>query len=89
MLSDLYSQNTLVKAKKLVENEEVEQDPEKSGVYLVRGTSRHYRVQVTTSEESGEEPVYIVTCDCPNGMARGGMPSCYHSAAALMVEGVT
>ena len=36
------------------------------------------------SEEELQVPWY--TCNCPNGSARGGRPSCYHTAAVAALD---
>lgn len=58
------------------------------GLAVYRAKSRGsttYRTQVL-SGRGGDDGIPYVTCSCPNGVQRGGSPTCYHSAAALFAE---
>ena len=33
----------------------------------------------------GDDAIPFVSCTCPNGLNRGGRPSCYHTAAVLLM----
>lgn len=83
-INEFYSQPILIKAHRLVKADKVEVDSERVGVFHVAG-SRRYSLQVIPPADGDVIP--WVTCDCPNGLARGGRPSCYHSAAVLLFLG--
>lgn len=72
-----YSPETLAKAHELLKADAIERTGDL--VYRVRG-SKDYRVQVI---ENRDEAPWL-TCNCPNGIRKGGEPSCYHSAAVLL-----
>lgn len=74
---DLYSAETLWKARLLLESKRVEEINPRQ--YSVEG-SQPYVVDVMP--DAGM-PVPWAVCSCPNGTARGGRPSCYHTAAVL------
>lgn len=76
---DLYGEDSLWKAGQLVKAGKVEDLHGDQRVWSVEG-SQPYVVRIMESE--GLE-VPWATCDCPNGAARGGRPSCYHTAAVL------
>lgn len=78
---ELYSEETLWKAKLLIEANRVEKLKNSAGAWSVEG-SQHYLVHQL---ESGDMPVPWLTCSCPNGEARGGRPSCYHCCAVHML----
>lgn len=83
-LNDHYSQPILIKAHRI--KDLVKPDPEHPGIFKAPGSGgTMYRLQVTESGgPTGDVDLPFVTCSCPNGMARGGRPSCYHSAAVLL-----
>jgi hypothetical protein len=97
-LADVSTPNILKKAEALLDEPDgVEQDTDHTDVWWVQGSgTKVYRVQVTEEFDEDEvtEEILIerppetglawVTCTCPNGMARGGRPTCYHTAAVLM-----
>jgi uncharacterized Zn finger protein len=74
---DLYSAESIWKGKLLIDSGKVEKINDKH--YVVSG-SQSYTVNILPSE--GMRVPWAV-CTCPNGSARGGRPSCYHTAAAL------
>lgn len=77
---DRYSPRVLDKAYDLKDSDRFERDEEHSTVFWVIDPKpywRRYRVQVYDGGYS--------TCTCPNGGHRGGEPTCYHTAAALLV----
>lgn len=84
-LADLwedYSGYSQGKAIELYDKGGIVKDTEtESLVFKVEGANT-YRVQLY--------PGAGMTCTCPNGMARGGQPSCYHTAAVLyaMIRGI-
>jgi hypothetical protein len=75
---DLYSPESIWKAKLLIQSEAIEKIRETT--YTVAG-SKPYVVQIL--DGGADQPVPWATCSCPNGTARGGRPSCYHTAAVL------
>ena len=93
LIDEWYSGPVLSKARGLINQDRVHQDPEATDVFSVRGSTR-YRVQVI--EEFDEDAVVkktpeqiaqaipFVSCSCPNGNAKGGRPTCYHSAAVIL-----
>lgn len=70
-----YSETIAAKGQKLLEQDEgVTADEEASMVWWVLGSNRRkYRVQLVAGPS--------FTCTCPNGQAKGGEPTCYHTAA--------
>lgn len=76
---DLYSPETLWKARLLLDSDAVSKAREDK--YFVNG-SQLYTVTIMESSL----PVPWALCDCPNGTARGGRPSCYHTAAVLALK---
>lgn len=62
-------------AERTVRARGVVEDPEHPGRYTVQG-SRQYVVHLYDGH---------LTCTCVNGQHTGGQPTCYHSAAVLMV----
>lgn len=80
-IHELYSRESLDKAFKLVRNGKVE-DAGRPGLYQVHGSELYVCVIV----EIDDSRVPGVTCTCPNGSNRSGRPTCYHSAAVLMVH---
>ena len=89
-LQEHYSDNILMKANRLVKMDRVERDEEDQNLFRVKG-SKVYKVRHIElgEDEDGEAfddgGMPFVTCDCPNGLARGGRPNCYHSAAVIIV----
>lgn len=77
-LEDLYSEESLYKAGNLVADGYVTKVND--ATYVVQG-SQPYTVRILRSDDDTLVPWAI--CDCPNGVARGGRPSCYHTAAVL------
>jgi hypothetical protein len=75
---DLYSVESIWKARLLNEGGYVEKVSD--ALYTVAG-SQQYAVHIL--EGGADQPVPWATCSCPNGQARGGRPSCYHTAAVL------
>jgi hypothetical protein len=73
---ELYSAETIWKARSLILDHRVEKTHEKR--YIVQG-SQPYVVNLL----EGDQDVPWAVCSCPNGEKRGGRPSCYHSAAVL------
>lgn len=71
----LWSAESIRKAERLVADEKVHQDAEHDDVFFVEG-SQTYRVQTDGHT--------WLSCSCPNGQ-RTSRPSCYHSAAVLMI----
>lgn len=70
--------STEEKARRLIEEGKIRQDPTFSEIWWVQSSdaSTEYRVQV------GQE---YMTCTCPHGMHKGGGdPSCYHVRAVRM-----
>lgn len=80
-LHELYSGESLGKAFKLVKAKRVIPTG-REGLYNVEG-SELYVCNVIEIEDS---VVPGVTCTCPNGSNRSGRPTCYHSAATLLVH---
>lgn len=76
---DLYSPETIWKASLLIADDRVHPREDFANSWIVEG-SQAYVVHMLPSE--GLE-VPWATCNCPNGEARGGRPSCYHTAAVL------
>jgi uncharacterized Zn finger protein len=74
----LYSPESIWKARLLIQDGYVEKIAD--GKYTVSG-SQQYLVHLL--EGGADQPVPWATCSCPNGTARGGRPSCYHTAAVL------
>ena len=70
-----WSHASIRKAEVLIEEGKVHRDPEHPDVFRVEG-SKDYRVQTDGKN--------WLSCSCPNGQ-RTSRPSCYHSAAALMI----
>lgn len=81
-LSELYAEASLTKALKLVRNGRVK-PAGRPGLYDVSG-SEPYVCNVIEFGDSDSVPG--ITCTCPNGSNRSGRPTCYHSAAVLMVH---
>jgi uncharacterized Zn finger protein len=72
-----WSAESIYKAERLVADGKVSVDVRHPQVFWVQGSAPHkYRVQTDGKT--------WLTCTCPNGQ-RTSRPSCYHSAAALMV----
>lgn len=79
---ELWSEESIWKGKLLLDSERVHAD-ETGTSWSVEG-SELYRVHKLGSEEELQVPWY--TCNCPNGSARGGRPSCYHTAAVAALD---
>lgn len=79
---ELWSEESIWKAKLLLDSERVQPLRTPNG-WTVEG-SELYTVRKLGSEEVLEVPWY--TCNCPNGSARGGRPSCYHTAAVAALD---
>lgn len=79
-IHELYSKESLDKAFKLVRNGKVK-NAGRPELFEVQG-SELYVCAVIPLEDSVTPGI---TCTCPNGSNRSGRPTCYHSAAALMV----
>lgn len=80
-IHELYSPDSLDKAFKLIRNNKVK-DAGRPGLYQVEGSDLY----VCAIVEIPDSKVPGVTCTCPNGSNRTGRPTCYHSAAVLMVH---
>lgn len=78
---ELYSRDSLDKAFKLVKANRV-QSAGRPGLYEVSGSELY----VCCIVELEDSKVPGVTCTCPNGSNRSGRPTCYHSAATLLVH---
>ncbi len=78
---DLWSEESIWKASLLLKSDRVH--VEGPNHWVVEG-SEIYQVHRLGSEEILEVPWY--TCTCPNGAARGGRPSCYHTAAVAALD---
>ena len=76
---DLYSEESIWKASLLIKDGRVEKI--RDNLYSVAG-STHYNVSLI----DGDNAVPWALCTCPNGEARGGRPSCYHTAAVLALR---
>lgn len=89
-LQEHYSDNILMKANRLVKMDRVERDEEDRNLFRVKG-SKVYKVRrIELGEDEDGEAVDdggmpFVTCDCPNGLARGGRPNCYHSCSVILI----
>jgi hypothetical protein len=79
---ELWSEESIWKGKLLLDGERVHPNP--SGTSWAVEGSELYSVHKLGSEEVLEVPWY--TCNCPNGSARGGRPSCYHTAAVAALD---
>lgn len=80
-IDELYSSESLGKAFKLVRSSKVE-SAGRPGLYQVHGSELYV---CTVIELEGSKTPGI-TCTCPNGSNRSGRPTCYHTAAVLMVH---
>jgi hypothetical protein len=84
-LKDLYTPQTLWKAKQLLLTDSHPEEPAVEAIadrkWEVSGSERYIVFQL----EGPESGTPWLTCDCPNGLARGGRPSCYHTAAVMML----
>lgn len=80
-LDELYSHESLVKAVKLIKNNKI-RDAGRAGLFDVHGSDLYV---CNIVELEGSTGLPAVTCTCPNGSHRAGRPTCYHSAAAIMV----
>jgi hypothetical protein len=79
-----YSASVQAKAFDLAESGRLRRDAEMPTRFRIPGSKADtsYRVQVLPGSE---DAIPWVTCSCPNGMNKGGRPTCYHSLAALLV----
>lgn len=77
---DLYSAETLWKARELIDGGRIH--PEGHNKWVVEGSQPYI---VNRLESEGMSVPWVV-CSCPNGQARGGRPSCYHTAAVLALS---
>ena len=92
-LREAYSDEVIAKAAHLIEIGEIEQYGR--GRFLIRRTagghpaSTVYSINVVELDEQQRDHDGLpeMICSCINGRKRGGKPSCYHSAAALMMLG--
>jgi hypothetical protein len=75
---DLYTPEVLWKARRLVEEDKLEEL--KDGRWLVEGSTEYLVGFVDIDDLKVPWP----TCTCPNGTNRANRPTCYHSAAVLM-----
>lgn len=80
-IHELYSRDSLDKAFKLVKAKRVIPTG-REGLYNVEGSDLY----VCTIIELEDSKTPGITCTCPNGSNRSGRPTCYHSAAVLMVH---
>lgn len=80
-IHQLYSRESLDKAFKLIKGKRVE-SAGRPGLYQVHGSELY----VCTIIEMEDWATPGITCTCPNGSNRSGRPTCYHSAAVLMVH---
>ena len=85
-LENIYTDATLRKGESLAANlHAVQRDAQDESIWWVKGsTGSKYRVQLYDDPEHGGG-VPMLTCSCPNGMHRGGRPTCYHTAAVLII----
>lgn len=81
-MDELYSIESLTKAIDLVRGEKITQVEGREDLYEVMGSDL-YVCHVIELEDS---KVPGITCTCPNGSNRSGRPTCYHSAAVLLVH---
>lgn len=81
-LVDLYAEASMKKALSLALRGKVTLVREPY-LYDVEG-SELYTCNVIEFE--GSDSVPGITCTCPNGSNRSGRPTCYHSAAVLLVH---
>lgn len=81
-MDELYSVESLTKAVDLVRGEKVKPMLGREGIYEVVGSDLYvcHIIELEGSKVPG------ITCTCPNGQNRAGRPTCYHSAAVLLVH---
>ena len=80
-LLDRYTEDTYHKGRHLLEDGKVTPDDEAEGIWWVQGNGKKpYRVGLISYEDQPS-----LTCTCPNGRNRGGLPSCYHTAAVALL----
>lgn len=83
-LEDIYSYVVLDKARDLLRGDRVQKIKDREGggsTWEVIGSELY--IDTIHAPMEGM-PIPWVECTCPNGGARGGRPTCYHSAAVLM-----
>lgn len=80
-----FSEETLSKARRLLDQGRLRPDEEHRNIWWAESlTSDHtYRVQADYREDTGA--FSWVTCTCPGGLHTGGQPRCYHAAAVVML----
>lgn len=81
-MDELYGIESLTKAVDLVRAGKVHAVEGRDDLYEVHG-SELYACRII---EISESKVPGITCTCPNGQNRSGRPTCYHSAAAILVH---
>lgn len=87
-MESIYSPAVLKRGRKLIEDERIHRSTNENR-FVVRGSEEYTVAVVPQPTDEDGEPVKTdlpwVVCSCPNGMARGGRPNCYHSAAVLLM----
>lgn len=80
MDESIWSLTSIRKARRLLSEDRVTQDPDYPSVWWVNSPNspdRRYRVQTDSKS--------WVTCTCPHGLNRGGSQTrCYHALSVLM-----
>lgn len=81
---NVFTESTVKKAQGLLRKERmVQKDVQDDSIWWVKGSGgSKYRVQ-SLRDEHGEHLAF--SCTCPNGLNRGGAPSCYHTAAVHII----
>lgn len=86
-LTEHYSDSILTKANRLIAQGKVERVDATTFAVAGSKTYRVNRIELGVDEDGkpiDDDGMPYVTCDCPNGLARGGRPNCYHSAAVII-----
>lgn len=85
MIADLperYSDDTATRAQHVLERNRERVQHVRGLRWLVQSPPNTYVVDVI---EGGGETRWA-TCSCPNGAAKGGLTTCWHTAVALLIH---